>query len=79
MMDEGKVRGHIEGALLVLEVLPGFLYGRINRPDILKKFADAATEAAGREIHTQLREMQEQERKQRSLEELKAFKEVRFV
>ena len=79
LMDEGKVRGHIEGALLVLEVLPGFLYGRINRPDILKKFADAATEAAGREIHTQLREMQEQERKQRSLEELKAFKEVRFV
>ena len=78
--DPKSVQGHIEGPLLRLEVLPGFLYGRFNRQEVLAKFSEAASRLAGREIRAALSELTDKpEQPSRSLEELRAFKEVRFI
>ena len=78
--DEKSVRGHIEGSLLRLEVLPGFLYGRFNRQEVLAKFSEAASRLAGREIRAALSELTDKPGQPgRSIEELRAFKEVRFI
>ncbi len=76
--DESRVRGTLEDTALVLEVLPGFLYDRFNRQEVLEKVAEAARQVCGRELRVQLKELQSQG-KTRSLDELKQFKEVRFV
>ena len=78
--DEKSVRASLEGPILRLSVLPGFLYSRFKRPDVLAKLSDAASRLTGQEIRTALSELtEEQEPVKRSLEDLKAFKEVRFV
>ena len=55
------------------------MFSRFNRQEILSKFAEAASAAAGREMRVQLLERKEAPRQQRSLDELKKFKEVRFI
>ena len=77
--DEAKVRGALIDGVLVIEVLPGFLYDRFNRQEVLAKFADAARAVCGRELRVQLRELRERETSKRSLDELKQFKEVQFL
>ena len=81
--DVSSVRGFLEGPVLNLLVVPGFLYGRFNRQDVLGKFSDAASRLAGREIRARLSELTESAEApagaKRSLDELKAFKEVRFI
>jgi len=79
LSDASKVRARIEDSTLVIEVVPGFLYGRFNRQDILGRFAQAAREVCGRELRVQLKEYQDRQQPQRSLEELKGYKEVRFL
>ena len=74
-----SVRGKIENGTLRIEVVPGFLYGRFNRQDVLAKFSEAATALAGKEIHALLSELHDEPRPQRSLDELKQFKEVKFI
>lgn len=73
------VRGVVQGNILRIEAAPGFVFGRFNRQDILKKFADAAGRLVGREMNAVLAELREEERPVRSLDELKNFKEVRFI
>ena len=77
--DSASVRGKIENGTLRIEVAPGFLYGRFNRQDVLAKFSEAATALAGKEIHALLSELHDEPRPQRSLDELKQFKEVKFI
>ena len=78
--DEKSVRASLDGPVLRLRVMPGFLYGRFNRPDVLAKLSDAASRLTGQEIRTALSELtEEKETTKRSLEDLRAFKEVRFV
>ena len=78
--DEKSVRASLDGPVLRLRVMPGFLYGRFNRPDVLAKLSDAASRLTGQEIRTALSELaEEQGPVKRSLEDLKAFKEVRFI
>ncbi|MBQ9249582.1 MAG: DNA polymerase III subunit gamma/tau [Oscillospiraceae bacterium] len=77
--DETKVRGALEDGVLVIEALPGFLYDRFNRQDVLGKFAEAARGVCGRELRVQLRVLRERETNKRSLDELKQFKEVQFL
>ena len=77
--DSAAVRGKIENGTLRIEVVPGFLYGRFNRQDVLAKFSEAATALAGKEIHALLSELHDEPRPQRSLDELKQFKEVKFI
>ncbi|MBR1456205.1 MAG: hypothetical protein IJ594_03470, partial [Oscillospiraceae bacterium] len=76
--DESRVRGVLEDGALVLEVVPGFLYQRFDRQDVHARLAEAARAVYGRELRIQMRELHQQAQ-QRSLDELKAFPEVRFV
>jgi hypothetical protein len=77
-MDDSVIRGTLTGNILQLQVQPGFKYGRFNRQEILESFAEEASALVGREIRVQIGELREEERPQRSLDELKAFKEVHF-
>ena len=78
--DEKSVRARIEGPQLRIEVVPGFVYSRFNRQEILAKFSAAATELAGREIRAVVSPMEDRPGDgKRSLDDLKAFKEVRFI
>ena len=77
-----SLRGRIEGGLLKLEVAPGFLYGRVNRQEVLAKFSAAASELCGRDIRAVVSELSDDaapEPQKRSLEDLRGFKEVRFI
>ena len=80
MLDDSKnVKGYVSENLLCVEITPGFIYGRFNKPEVLNKLAAVASELAGRELRPKLSELCEKPRDKRSLEELKAFKEVRFI
>lgn len=79
LSDENRVRGYAQGGVLHIDVVPGFLYERFNRQDVLNKFADAVREISGREMRVQLAELKPTEREPRSLDELRAYKEVRFT
>ncbi len=81
--DASSVRAVLEGPVLNLTVMPGFLYARFNRQDVLSRFSEAASRLAGREIRAKVSELTEKtdapEGAKRSLEDLKAFKEVHFI
>ena len=77
--DESKVCANVDGDVLRVEVVPGFVYGRVNKPDIIQRFSDAARSISGREMRVLLTELKPKPRQQRSLEELKQFKEVKFI
>lgn len=79
LRDGKTVQARTEGSVLRLMITAGFVFGRFNKPDIIAKLSAAATAVSGREMHVLISEMKEQPRQQRSLEDLKAFKEVRFV
>lgn len=77
--DEKKVRAVSDGDVLRVEAEPGFVYARLNRQPVLQKLAEAASGTVGREIRVILSEMRQTERAIRSIEELKQFKEVKFI
>ena len=78
--DEKSVRARIDGPQLRIEVVPGFIYGRFNRPDVLEKFSAAATALAGHDVRAILSTLEDKAAdSKRSLDDLKAFKEVRFI
>jgi len=80
LLDDTKnLRAEIKENILSIEITPGFIYGRFNKPDVLNKLAAVATELSGREIRAKLSELNEKPREKRSLDELKAFKEVKFI
>ena len=76
---ESDIRGRSEGDLLKLEANPIFVYGRVNKPEVLQLFAQAAGELAGREIRVMLSELKPNERPQRDIDELRAYPEVKFI
>ena len=75
-------RGRAEGDSFILEVQPGFYYGRFNRPEILTAFSQAASALSGRSLTAILREWLpdpvDPSKPLRDLEELRKFPEVRF-
>jgi len=80
LLDDTKnLRAEIKENVLGIEITPGFVYGRFNKPDVLNKLASVASELSGREIRAKLSELNEKPREKRSLDELKAFKEVKFI
>lgn len=79
MADERKVRAHFEGDVLHLEAEPGFVYGRLSRQPVIQKIAEAASGIAGREIRVLVSELRRDDGGVRSLDDLKQFKEVKFI
>ena len=77
--DPLKVRGYVEGDTLHIDVIPGFIHKRFEKPEMLERFAQMARELSGKEMRVKLGELKEDERSARSLDELKKYKEVRFI
>ena len=80
--NDKSVRGRLEGPLLHIEVMPGFLYARFNKQEVLDCFSEAASRLTGREIHAALSELSDQPtqpQSKRSLDDLSEFKEVRYI
>ena len=78
-LDDMGIKAQIKENVLSIEMAPGFFYGRFNKPEVLNKLAEVASELTGREMRATLSELNEKAREKRSLEDLKAFKEVRFI
>lgn len=77
--DPAKVRAKVTADAVCIEALPGFVYTSMNRQDTLQALAAAARKLSGREMRVQLTELKNEERAVRSLEELRAHKEVKFI
>ena len=78
--DDRSIRASLENNMLKLEVVPGFLFGRVNRPELLTRIGDAASKLTGREIRAAVSELTEASAaSRRSLDELRGFKEVHFI
>lgn len=77
--DPSKLRGTLEGNTLKIECVPGFVYGRFNRPEVLQRFSQAAGRVCARDIRVTLSELSDKPGGARSVEELKQFKEVHFI
>ncbi len=77
LSESQKISGVLADNTLKLEVLDGFMYGVVNKQDILQKFSDAAQKLTGTPIRVVLSKMKE-ESSARNLEELKKFPEVKY-
>ena len=77
--DSTKVRGRMENGVLHVDCLPGFVYGRFNRQEVLDSFAAAASRKCGRDVRVILGELGADAQSTRSVDELRQFKEVRFI
>lgn len=70
----------VEYDTLHLRVAPGFYYNTINKQDVLMRLREAANLVTGRSLKVQLSELSsEPVAPKRSLDELKKFKETRFI
>lgn len=76
--DTKKLRGVLTENTLRLEAAAGFVYGRINKQEILQKFSSAAQELTGEPVRAVLSEMKE-DSSARNLDELKSYPEVKFI
>ena len=76
--DPKKVVGTLDGNTLKIEAAAGFIFGRINRQEILKKLCEAAERLSGSPVRTAVSELKESSGL-RKLEELQAYPEVKFI
>ena len=79
--ENSPVVPRVENGVLRLGIAAGFVFGRFNKPEVVAKLSAAASAVCGRETRVLISELTEQEpqKAQRSLEDLKQFKEVRFI
>jgi len=77
-LKDDTVIGYVDGEQFHLKVVEGFNLERFKRPNILEIVRKAVAEVCGRELRVQISPLTET-RQQRDLEELKKFKEVRFI
>ena len=78
--DTNLLRGAMENGVLKIYAAPGFIYGRFSRQEILAKFSSAASEVCAKTVNAVAAELKAQTPQEtRSLDELKQFKEVRFI
>ena len=79
--ENSSVVPRVENGVLRLGIAAGFVFGRFNKPEVVAKLSAAASTVCGREMRVIVSELTEQAPKpaQHSLEDLKQFKEVRFI
>ena len=73
------ILGRMSGDQLVLEAAPGYAYTRFNRPELLQTVGEAAAAVLGKQTRVLLTEKKLRQQPNRSLDELRSFKEVRFI
>ena len=79
LQNPDMILGGMKGEALQIEAAPGYAYMRFNRPELLQLFSEAATAIRGRETRVQLIDRKPRQQVNRSLDELRAFKEVHFI
>ena len=80
LSDSEQAKAEISYDSMEIFVTPGFAYNMINKQDIIIRIRAAAQEVTGRSLKIQISEMTDNSVKPtRSIEELKKFKETRFV
>lgn len=77
--DESRMRVYGEGDVLKIEAQKGFLLDRLKRLGISEIFSAAAKTVTGRDMNVRVSELDDSPREQRSLDELRQFKEVSFI
>jgi hypothetical protein len=72
--------GELAGDSLSLHIANGFAFDMLNKQDILAQFRECASALAGRPITVSVSGMDTHEKlAERSIEELKRFKQVKFI
>ena len=79
MEDESRIRGSVEGNQILLEAQTSFLVTRLQKQDVVQNLMEAGRKVCGKEMRVQVREFRAEEPPKRSLDDLRQFKEVRFV
>ena len=79
VQDPTKFRMYLSESTLHLDVIPGFFYDRFRKTEILAAFEAAAEKTTGRKIRAQLEELKISNGPMRDINELKQFKEVKFI
>lgn len=79
LRDEGSIIVSGEGEILRVQAKKGFLLERLKRLGVSDIFSAAAKTVTGRDMSVRVSELDDSPREQRSLEELKKFKEVTFI
>ena len=77
--DPSKLRASVQNDVIKVECMSGFVYGRFNKHDVIDLVANAAGRITGREMHVMVSQASEEDGKTRNVEELRQFKEVRFI
>lgn len=80
LSDSAQARAEISYDSMSLFVAPGFAYNMINKQDTIIRLRSAAQEVTGRSLKIQILEMvDDNAAPARDIEELKKFKETRFI
>ena len=80
LSDPTQSKCEVDYDTLRLYVVPGFFYDMINKQDTLMRIREAANEVTGRSLKIQLNELSSGDSEPtRSVDELRKFKEVRFI
>ena len=80
LMNTAQTHCTVSYDTLALEIVPGFLYNMMNNQTVLMRLRDAANDITGRSLKVTLSELHEDNSKpKRDIEELRKFKETRFI
>ncbi len=80
LSNPAQTRCTISYDTLALEVLPGFFYSTVNNQAVLMRLREAAAAVTGRSLRLTVSELREDgSGPRRDIEELRKFKETRFV
>ena len=80
LSDRNQAKAEISYDSMTLFLAPGFAYNMINKQDTIIRLRAAATEVTGRSLKIQISEMKDDSAEPtRSIDELKKFKETRFI
>ena len=79
LQNPDMVLGTLSGDTLQVEAAPGYAHMRFNRPELLQQIGETATALRGRATLVQLIDRKPRQQSGRSLDELRAFKEVHFI
>ncbi len=76
-----QARGEVSRDTLTLEAVPGFPYNTLNNQNVLMRLREAANAVTGRSLKITIKELSSDSdgKPKRDIEELRKFKEARFV
>ena len=75
-----QARGTVSSDAITLEAMPGFPFNTLNNQNVLMRLREAANAVTGRSLKITIRELSDGDgRPRRDIEELRKFKETRFV